>query len=238
MKALPYLFLYLFLLPAYASAQDCDCEQDFIWVKKIMEENDAGFQYALDQKGIDAYQLHNDHTLSRVRLVTGRGECRNVLSDWLKFFRTGHLGLIENATSGTGSSPSPQVDTSVRWETVSFELAGFKQYLSGQKAEPYEGIWETEPYTIGIKREGDGYIGFIIESGMEQWSEGKVKLKFKVADSTQGGIFYLRNFSPSYFKTVELIGNNYLRLGNYILKRKFPVSTADPNADQYYKFLR
>lgn len=49
--------------------------------------------------------------------------------------------------------------------------------------------------------------------------------------------FICGNFSPSYFKTVELIGNNYLRLGNYILKRKFPVSTADPNADQYYKFL-
>lgn len=42
----------IFLLAAYTVfAQSCPCEENFKWVKRTFEENDAGFMYVIDKKG-------------------------------------------------------------------------------------------------------------------------------------------------------------------------------------------
>ena len=49
--------LIAFFLTFNAFAQDCSCEENFLWVKKTFEENDAGFQVALDRKGKAEYEM-------------------------------------------------------------------------------------------------------------------------------------------------------------------------------------
>ena len=48
MKQIIILILLIFSLATYG--QDCDCKSNFEWAKKTFEENDAGFQFAIDIK--------------------------------------------------------------------------------------------------------------------------------------------------------------------------------------------
>ena len=55
-------FIFLIMLFGYlfpVAAQDCDCPSNFQWLRTTFEENDAGFAYALERKGDEAYQQHN-----------------------------------------------------------------------------------------------------------------------------------------------------------------------------------
>ncbi|GAB3822332.1 hypothetical protein GCM10028895_26540 [Pontibacter rugosus] len=86
MKLIRIPFILLLLLSAnFAYAQTCDCESNFEWVKKTFEENDAGFRYALEQKGTQAYEDHNKRTLAKVKAAKSLSDCTPVLYEWLKF---------------------------------------------------------------------------------------------------------------------------------------------------------
>jgi hypothetical protein len=50
------LFLLIVIIPSFGYSQDCNCLDNYKWVKKTFEENDAGFQYAIEQKGQLAYE--------------------------------------------------------------------------------------------------------------------------------------------------------------------------------------
>jgi hypothetical protein len=44
------LFLLIVIIPSFGYSQDCNCLDNYKWVKKTFEENDAGFQYAIEQR--------------------------------------------------------------------------------------------------------------------------------------------------------------------------------------------
>ncbi|MBW6460369.1 MAG: hypothetical protein K0B08_07315 [Bacteroidales bacterium] len=46
------ILIAAFLFTILTDAQNCDCLSKFEWVKKTFEENDAGFEYALKQRGV------------------------------------------------------------------------------------------------------------------------------------------------------------------------------------------
>lgn len=87
---LRFLILMTFL-PVLIYGQKCDCIANFLWLKETIEVNDAGFQYIIDQKGTDAYDLHNKVTMSRLENIDDFNECERQLENWLRFFRKGHL---------------------------------------------------------------------------------------------------------------------------------------------------
>jgi hypothetical protein len=88
------LFLCLLLsLPILNFAQDCNCESNFLWVKKTFEENDAGFQDIIKKKGQDAYALHNAMYLEKIKQLPNNQACARVLNQWIRFFRNGHIGI-------------------------------------------------------------------------------------------------------------------------------------------------
>lgn len=68
--------------------QECNCVENFEWVKKTFEENDAGFEYSLKIKGKQTYEEHNEIILGKVKSVDNLNECRAVLFEWLQFFRS------------------------------------------------------------------------------------------------------------------------------------------------------
>ncbi|MDR0427318.1 MAG: hypothetical protein LBH12_01815, partial [Dysgonamonadaceae bacterium] len=67
----------LFACPA--SGQTCTCESNFEWVKKTFEENDAGFQYIIDKKGLAAYNIHNQLMLEKIKTAKTSMECTTLL---------------------------------------------------------------------------------------------------------------------------------------------------------------
>jgi hypothetical protein len=113
----------------------------------------------------------------------------------------------------------------------------FKKYLDKKKTSEYEGIWETQPYKIGIKKEGDKYIGFIIESGAETWTKGQVKLKFSIKNDEANAVLYLRDHSAVESNSLTMMGNNHLQIGDIILSRIYPIIEDEPKYTQYFKAL-
>ena len=94
-KLLILLALTIFTCSA-SFAQQCNCSLAFKWMKKAFEENDAGFQYIIDQKGDEAYQIHNRAFQKKVEKITNADSCVLAVRQWAKFFRVGHFGFRVN----------------------------------------------------------------------------------------------------------------------------------------------
>jgi hypothetical protein len=224
------ILIPILLLSAILYAQDCDCQKNYEWLKNTIEQNDAGFEYALQEKGTEFYEEHNKRISEKVRNADNLSKCSEILKEWLTFFRMGHLGIKLNAKSPP--QEKSKIDFS-NWETFSIETEVFKEYLDNIMNPKYEGIWVTGPYRIGIKKEKDGYIGFIIESDIEAWSKGEVKLKFKITEDKNEAVFYMRDHSSANSDEVYLIGNNHLQIGRFTLSRSYPELEDLPKFDRY-----
>lgn len=227
------------LLSTFTYAQDCNCTKNFEWVKKTFEENDAGFQYALKQKGDQAYGDLNKRISEKVKSAKTFGECSPILYEWLTFFRSGHVSIrLTTKQQSLKSTPTEKSENQfVNWETFPVDTQDFKKYLDKKKTSDYEGIWYTEPYTIGIKKKGEQYVGFIIESGAETWTKGQVKLKLDFSNGKTNSVFYIRDHSKIESKEVAITGKNNLQIGDFSLSRVYPKLDDEPKYAQYFKSL-
>ncbi len=221
------LILFLFI-PLLSFSQNCDCELNFKWMKTTFEKNDAGFEYTIKQKGNDLYKQHNKTFLSKVKKVTNKTECFELMREWMKFFRKGHFGIrpLNQETN--------KITESKQWETLNIDKRDFKNYIQNKENNDYEGIWKSEPYIIGVKKVENEYIGFVIEVTDSQWKKGEVKFVIKPDNSC---IYYMGDYSPKNFNAAELLGDKYLQLGFVTLERVFPKSESDPKIERYYKAI-
>jgi len=218
--------------------QNCDCKSNFDWVKKTFEENDAGFQLVLDNKGKTAYKEHNTTFERAISKLDNSVECTKKIYEWITFFRSGHVAIrrINQEQSFTKNKPSDQniIDSYKNWEKVKIDLKKFKTTLKEKNQNDFEGIWITESYKIGIKKIGSEYLGFIIEADGVYWTKGQVKLKIKEDLSS---IFYKKDHSVQNFKSTRLVGNNYLKIGFITLNRVFPKIKSEPQVERYFKTI-
>ncbi|GHV44608.1 hypothetical protein FACS1894180_6160 [Bacteroidia bacterium] len=200
-------------------SQSCNCESNFVWVKQTFEKNDAGFLYVIDKKGTSEYEKHNQFFSEKTKSAKNNYECAEIITDWLHFFRKGHIGItvlindiVENPQQAMRHFPD--------WEKVSDDTVNFKKYLDDKKEVGFEGIWDDGSYTVGIQQIDNQLVGFIIKSNVEEWKTGEVKFRI-FPDST---VYYMRNHSAKNFDNVELSSINLLFFGNeFSYIRKYPI---------------
>lgn len=88
---------------------------------------------------------------------------------------------IENFDYKYNSLLTPEIQYP-RVESVNESESSLKNYLDTNKIDPIEGIYQsysgdnTEYYKLGIKKNRDKYIAFIIESGNKVWKPKEVKI--------------------------------------------------------------
>lgn len=227
------LFLIFITSTSFSFAQNCNCESNYQWVKKTFEENDAGYQYVIDKKGLPAYQAHNDDFLKRIKNAKSDTECYQTIYDWLKFFRSGHFSVSKIENKATEAPPAASENT--KTELVKIDLEKFKKEAASKNDSDIEGIWEVEPYTIGIKKFGEVYKGFIIQSAAENWKPNELKLTFN-NDKTKG-TYYLRNKTEQEIHDMRLVGKNYLEINDFTLKRVFPKFEKEEGIETYYEAI-
>lgn len=226
------------LLLAFAGkAQNCDCEKNFEWVKKTFEENDAGFRYALDSKGEQAYLDHNKRMLEKVKAAKSISECGPVLYEWMTFFRSGHIAIRLKQNGNSNATASTSQGSFDNWETLKVDVAKFEKYLEKKKEHDYEGIWRLGPYKIGIKKVKEDYVGFIIDSDAENWKKGHVKLRITGKDEELMSTFYMQDRSAVESDKVEMIGKNTLKLGNPTLMRVYPKLKEEKEIEDYLRLV-
>ncbi len=219
------------------SAQECDCKTNFEWMKTTFENNDAGFSYALENKGQQAYDDHNKRILEKVKSASTTSDCVTILNEWLKFFRSGHLGIDYTYPQTENVAPTVFAASFPNWETLKVDMKKFEKELNSKKEPDYEGIWESSVYKIGIKKVNSEYIGFIVESGADTWTKDQVKLRFEVSGKKAKSTFYMRDHSAVESDVVEMLGKNYLQLGNVLLERVYPKYETEKHIADYFKML-
>jgi hypothetical protein len=95
----------LLILPFLISFRlfpQCDCPASFDWMVKTFEQNDAGFQYVIDKKGKEDYAKHTEVWKEKAVAAKTYENCHVVLNEWLRYFRTGHIGVqLKNVAEGS-----------------------------------------------------------------------------------------------------------------------------------------
>ncbi len=219
----------------FAIAQDCNCSENFTWLKKTFEKNDAGYQYVIDQKGIEAYNKHSEIYLKKSRQTTNVNECADLMKKWSRFFRAGHLSIRVKQPQRNSTSKTKKNSNS-NWESRKINLKKFKKYINKKEKADFEGIWNLDGYKIGIKKENENFVGFIIESTNKNWKKNFVKLSINKQNNLKyRADYYMGDFSKTTFNKVELVGNNVLKLGNFYLNR---VNSPYKNNEDVDRFIR
>lgn len=219
------LVLFPLIACAQDKTQDCNCESKYRWVRKTFEENDAGFAYALEQKGKDLYEAHNRKFEKRVKEITNHPECFTALVDWLHFFRAGHVAIrpqINPGNNGSQTTKEAIIKQFKNWEKFEMPEQKLTQYLAKIKKPGLEGIWLSAPYRIAIVKKGKGYVGFILKADGVYWRPGQVKLRINPTGKKDQykAIFYMRDHSSRQFDQVKLLEGNFLSMGFILLKRE------------------
>jgi hypothetical protein len=234
------IFCFCIISNNISYSQNCNCSSDFQWLKKTFEENDAGFKYHLSVKGPDFYDYHNKAILEKINNVKTDDNCLPILQEWLRFFRKGHL-YIRSIGTNNGTSKNPEVFDTVSiknqfrdWPRYQLNIEEFKTYLGKKKTQDFEGIWESAPYKIAIKKIGNEYKGILINDLPPYWEEGQVKLEITI-DGKQRGVAYQRDHTKTENENVEEIGQNYLQVSSYRLKRLFPVLPTETEVQNWLK---
>lgn len=234
------ILVFTVIIPFLVKAQDCGCIANYKWLKETFEQNDAGFQYVINQKGKTAYDQHNKKYAELVKNTKSSDECYTVLSDWLTFFRKGHLSLSQLSTSSTKKDEKPTdediIESFKDWDKLKVDVTEFTEYLKSKKKNDFEGVWVSEPYKIGVKKVGNEYLGFIIEADGVYWREGQIKLRIK-ADEKHSSTFYMRDHSAVNFDKAELLGDNYMQMGFISYKRLVPKLESNSDIENYFKVI-
>jgi len=222
---------------ANGQTKTCNCESNYEWLKKTFEENDAGFQYIIDKKGQAAYDIHNQLTLKKIKLAKTLTECDEIMDGWLKFFRSGHIGIIPL----TIEIPNLQITNKKGdHETWNINIPQFEKHISEKAEASYEGIWTTGSLKskIGIKKQGANYVAFNIDTTKKSV---QVILTITQDGDTLNTTYYAKGRSPYKIPNPKLIGNNYLQFGEWgMWKRLSPIFAEDskkPANEKYFKFL-
>ena len=177
-----FTFLILVISLSSFSQDDCNCEQNLSKLIIKMESEYPGFQEKTPDKRM--YNTFKERLIIKSQ-NTSATNCYDLLSDYLSFFRDGHIFLIgkkefqamkearEAQESQTNEVQDSQADENLE-SKVDKRFDDFYKHLSETKDE-LEGVWISENYKVGIRKVKDNYQGFIIEASNKSWKPKEIK---------------------------------------------------------------
>ena len=239
MVKLKSLLIVLFLALGFSSkAQTCDCVKNFEWLQSTFEKNDAGFQYVIEQKGVTAYKEHNVKTVQEVKNAQTEVDCYVALNTWLQFFRKGHL-YLQLLKYDEGAIDTLKIrETFKNWKQITINLSEFKKTLSREKKVGFQGIWQLNNYKVGIVRQDETYVGFIIEADGVHWSKNQIKFEFKIDENNKAaGSYYMQDHAAQPIDELYLFSNNNLVINGSIWKRVEYLFEESPEVVRYFNLM-
>jgi len=242
------LLLVMILTSSINYAQNCNCTLNLKWVTETIEKNDAGFQYVIDKKGEDAYLAHKKVFKEKVSKIKEKSECLKLLNDWTEFFRKNHLQVVLNEETNTKKNKeelSEKEIINLYKDSPKFKIneKDFTNYINSLKNKnDFEGIWLSDPYTIGIVKDTENvnreYVGFILKSESPYWQKQQIKLEIvKNENGNYSMKYYMRDHSIRKIDKVDIVGNNYLLANFIVLKRINPIQKTDPKTELFFKSM-
>lgn len=181
-----------------SSAQNCSCEDKLRFVKAQVEANYAGFHDKVNSDNIQVYESLTQAYFDSAKKINRSSSCFILLTDWLKFFKDGHVQIAGNIETGEPDSISLQ-ERIKNAETIDLSPAKLKELK--QSPIPEEGIYinDDSTYTVAIvsnKTDYRDFVGIIIDSKTDLWKKGQVKIEIRKRGKHQySALVYLRDHS-------------------------------------------
>jgi hypothetical protein len=197
MKAILFSALLLFLVHTAAFSQECNCAEEFQYVKSKIEKNYAGFRDKVNPKTKIAYQKYSAQVLERSKNITSSPYCINLLNEWIGFFKDGHIEVGRNRLS----KEKYAADQERLVASVEKQLVGEQDLDRLKKSAGIEGIyWDKDSvYKIAVIKNENAfrdYAGVILESKIAARKPGSVILELKDQKNVLKGIAYDKYYTP------------------------------------------
>lgn len=197
MKAILFAVLLLFLVPTNTFSQECNCAQEFQYVKNKIEKNYAGFRDKVNPKTKIAYQKYSAQVLERSNKITSSPYCVNLINEWIGFFKDGHIEVGRNRLS----KQKYDADQERLVASVEKQEVGEQDLDRLKKSTGIEGIyWDKDSiYKVAVIKNENAfrdYTGVILESKIKAWKPGSVLLELKDQKSILKGIAYDKYYTP------------------------------------------
>lgn len=221
-------------------AQSCDCAATFDWMVKTFAENDAGFPSVLGSKGTPAYEQHTA-ALRATAMRTGTVEdCGTVLSDWLSWFRQGHIGIWAKDPERP-EQPMPELPPVIRPIDMTEQQVRDRFASKGYVPHPVEGIWSSGTLRFAILRKGrtDRFDAVILQTASEHKKPKDVLMELhqRAGSDTLDGTIYLTMtvggrfataYSPYPIQAVVKGDDRSLLDAFGLYQREFPAGRVTP----------
>jgi hypothetical protein len=176
------LFIFILLIGLYRplAAQNCSCEKEFLFLKRHIENNYAGFNDKTGGIRKKAYLLFTEEIAKKIKKTVKPNYCTGLQKEWLSFFKDGHIQI--------GESHVPAITDTVLLNKLAVETEKITitknemRRLSNSKK--LEGIYYSADsfYKIALRKEKNiyrDYAGIILTSKSALWKPGQVKLELK-----------------------------------------------------------
>lgn len=217
----------LLILWQHSFCQQSNYLKTFDWMVKTFEENDAGFNFYLKQKGIENYSLHTNSCRNKIQQAKSETEYIQIMNDWLHYFRKGHIGFIPKQEGELSKSAKDSIRNLFKEEEqINFNENEFRNYLhdKNNSLQPIEGIWKNKNYTIGIVSSEDNpnqLKAFIIKADSIYWMPKQRKAIFTKSQNNKFDVDYFMRNHTLEKTTAKFIGNSSAILsikGDYWIK--------------------
>ena len=224
MRPLKFLIPLFIFIGADVFAQNCDCNREFLHIKKFMENNYAGFKDKLATITKPRYDkliaFYSKYTNGKYAME----KCLLIITQYLNIFKDQHIQVQPNfdVTKTDSGFISQREIINIPDEKIA-EL---------QRSKGPEGIYIfrfDSAYKIAVLKTNDplrDYIGVVVSSKLPGWKKGMLKFEAKkVNDKLYRGVLYMRNHLPKvegFDFDKNRIAGDWLREGSVWEDIKWP----------------
>ncbi|MFL5753070.1 MAG: S41 family peptidase [Bacteroidia bacterium] len=225
-------------MPCLVYGQECNCPASFDWMVGTFEKNDAGFQYVIDKKGKEDYEKHTAISMEKAKDAKTLESCREVMHNWLHYFRKGHIAVNINApVESAGVKELSAVEIRKQFENENKIKLNEKQFIAQldkrKSRNVVEGIWTNQAYRIGIiadEKDPKKFTGFILKADSVYWMPGQIKMELRLnADNKTFSVSYAMRDHSRQDASAEFVSESksLLYLFNNYWVRQYPVQALE-----------
>jgi Peptidase family S41 len=174
------VFLMLGFYFSYnAVAQNCDCKNEFAFLRTYIEKNYPGFTEKTPSYGGLDYKEYTELYETKAAKENNNNYCMVLMKDWMKYFKDNHLQISNSTTIANDNTMlSERIKNT---EIIKLTPAILKKIKQGHDI---EGVYyeDDSVYKVAVLKSPNSwrtYAAVVLESKNKNWTKGMVKFELK-----------------------------------------------------------
>jgi hypothetical protein len=196
-----FLTSFFALLSTLASAQSCNCAEQFDWLRQKLERNYSGYRDKVTAQNRAEFDRHTANFQTKIAQSKADTACLRLMDEWARWFRDGHVQLYLKTASAT-DDPAEIRRRFADWEKIALTEAEARAYFEQPGRDPVEGIYRNAEgnYRVALIQNSTperDFAAIVIKADSVWWMPGQVKFDLKKAKSlsTFMSRYYMRDHS-------------------------------------------